>query len=73
MYQLASGYPARTVEAPPEIGWSRLWRAFLRRRRIFVVVALSSFLAIGAYTLLSPSRYTTHVKLIAGNAPSANS
>jgi capsular exopolysaccharide synthesis family protein len=76
MYQLASGQAPRSfqVEAPPEFEWSRLWQAFLRRRRIFTYVAAGSFLLIAAYTLFMPRSYTTHVKLIAGNAgPSAGS
>ena len=67
MYQLASGQPARQAEVPAEIGWSRLLRSFLRRRRLFAIIASVAFVLIAAYTLLSPARYTTHVKLIAGN------
>jgi capsular exopolysaccharide synthesis family protein len=67
MYQLASGQPARPSEQPSDIGWSRLWRSFLRRRRAFAVVAAGTFIIIAAYTFVSPPRYTTHVKLIAGN------
>jgi succinoglycan biosynthesis transport protein ExoP len=67
MYQLASGHPARPSEQPSDIGWSRLWRSFLRRRRSFAVVAAGTFIIIAAYTFVSAPRYTTHVKLIAGN------
>src|SRR5665213_883691 len=72
MYQLASGQSPRSMpaEAPAEFEWSRLWRAFLRRRRIFAMVAAGTFLAIAAYTVFSPRTYTTHVKLIAGNSNS---
>jgi capsular exopolysaccharide synthesis family protein len=71
MYQLASGQPPRlgapAAEIPSDFEWSRLWRAMLRRRRTFVLVALAAFALIAAYTMLSPRSYTTHVKLIAGN------
>jgi len=69
MYQLASGQAPRPIqaEAPAEFEWSRLWRAIVQRRKIFTIVAIGAFLAIAAYTLLVPSSYTTHVKLIAGN------
>lgn len=69
MYQLASGQAPRTAtaEAPSEFEWARLWRAILRRRRIFATVAIASFALIALYTLFVPRSYTTHVKLIAGN------
>lgn len=70
MYQLASGQPfksASSVPAPSEFQWSRLWRAFLQRRRIFIVTFVSCFAVIVAYTLLQQKMYTTHVKLIAGS------
>jgi polysaccharide biosynthesis transport protein len=72
MYQLASGQSPRqnTAEIPSEFEWSRMWRAIMRRRRTFVVVAIASFLAIAAYTLFIPRSYTTHVKLIAGSGSS---
>ena len=70
MYQLTAGQaPRQTVaEAPSEHEWSRLWRAVSRRRRVFYIVTIASFLAIAAYALLVPKSFTTHVKLIAGNA-----
>jgi uncharacterized protein involved in exopolysaccharide biosynthesis len=68
MYQLASGQaPRPSAEAPSEFEWSRLWRAFSRRRRTFAFVAIATFLAVAAYTLFAPRTYTTHVHLIAGN------
>ena len=76
MYQLGSGSGPRgnLGEGASEFEWSRLWSALQRRRRLFGLVALGSFLAIAAYTLLVPRSYTTHVKLIAGNGnASANS
>jgi succinoglycan biosynthesis transport protein ExoP len=70
MYQLASGQVPRSpaAETPSDMEWSRLWRAILRRKRIFASVTIAAFLAIAAYTLLVPRTYTTHVKLIAGNS-----
>ncbi len=75
MYQLASGQPSRpnTADMPSEFEWSRMWRAIMRRRRTFAIVAIVTFVAIAAYTLLVPRSYTTHVKLIAGgNTSSSN-
>lgn len=71
MYQLASGQAPRSTqqaEAPSEFEWSRLWQALLRRRRVLAAVAIGSYLVIAVYTLFMPRSYTTHVKLIAGNA-----
>jgi succinoglycan biosynthesis transport protein ExoP len=73
MYQLASGQAPRStpVDTPSEFEWSRLWQALLRRRRTLALVTIGTFAIIAAYTLLMPRSYTTHVKLIAGNASPA--
>jgi capsular exopolysaccharide synthesis family protein len=58
-------------DASPDHDWSRLWRALARRRRLFFIVTIASFLVIAAYSLVVPKSYTTHVKLIAGSGNAA--
>jgi polysaccharide biosynthesis transport protein len=70
VYQLTSAQPSKSApgfSVPGEFQWSRLWRAFLQRRRIFIATFVICFAAMLVYTLLEHKMYTTHVKLIAGS------
>ena len=74
MYQLSSGHPpsATRTEATAELEWKRLLSALWRHRRIFFAVAVPVFACVLAWTLLAPTKYTTHVKLIAGTGASSS-
>lgn len=52
---------------------ARLWATVLRRRKLFLAVAIGLFVLVAAFSILQKSKYTTNVRLIAGSANSDSS
>ncbi len=51
-----------------DIDLQRLWKAIVRRRKLFMSVFGGFFALVLAFTLLQPRTYTTAVKMIAGSS-----
>ncbi len=60
-----------TASVAPEVDITRWWRVLQRRRMLMAAVFGVVVLAIAAVTFLKPKTYTTEVRLIAGNASTA--
>ncbi len=51
-----------------DIDPQNIWKVFKRRRRLFLAVWAAFAVFVALYTVLQPKKYTTQVKMIAGNA-----
>jgi capsular exopolysaccharide synthesis family protein len=51
-----------------DVDLQRLWKAVIRRRKLFLAVFGGFFALVCLFTLLQPRSYTTAVKLIAGSS-----
>jgi len=52
--------------APNEHEIPRLWRGFLRRKRLFIGIVVTFVLFVALITLMTPKTYTTTVRLMSG-------
>jgi polysaccharide biosynthesis transport protein len=59
--------PQRAVEVDPVGMWQSFVGTLSRRRTLFAAIVLGVIFAVAIVTLLTPKRYTTDVKMIAGN------
>jgi capsular exopolysaccharide synthesis family protein len=68
--------PPEPISAPEFFGRDvdprRIWKAFLRRRKLMAVVFVAFVTAVFAFTAMQPRQYTTQVKLIAGYASNSS-
>jgi capsular exopolysaccharide synthesis family protein len=54
--------------AARELDPRRLWKILWRRRRLFLALWAGFFVAVALFTVLTPRKYTTSVKLISGGS-----
>jgi succinoglycan biosynthesis transport protein ExoP len=57
----------RAVDVDPVAMWNSFVGTLTRRRNLFAIIVLGVIAAVAVVTLLTPKRYTTDVKMIAGN------
>jgi succinoglycan biosynthesis transport protein ExoP len=59
--------PQRSVDVDPVGMWNSFVGTLTRRARLFALVVVGVIAAVALVTLLTPKRYTTDAKIIAGN------
>ena len=59
--------PQRSVDVDPVGMWNSFVGTLTRRARLFALVVIGVIAAVALVTLLTPKRYTTDAKIIAGN------
>jgi capsular exopolysaccharide synthesis family protein len=59
--------PQRSVDVDPVGMWNSFVGALQRRAKLFAFVVAGVIIAVAIVTLLTPKRYTTDAKIIAGN------
>jgi polysaccharide biosynthesis transport protein len=57
----------RGVDVDPMAMWNSFVGTLSRRRKLFALIVFGVIFAVAVVTLLTPKRYTTDVKMIAGN------
>src|ERR1700761_9080135 len=57
----------RSTDIDPVALWQSFVSTLSRRRKLFAGIVLGTIAAVFLVTILTPKRYTTDVKMIAGN------